>query len=303
MNSAIRYGFFILACILVLQNRLLSQPGTPQLEQERARALQLLSHTDTIRQSIHWPHVTPKSYFENVKKNISSPLLLSTGSGTNFCAFGAVSYTSLMNEPERYATCMVDLYIYGEALYRHVRLSPSRPIKEAAGTLTYQGSLDKRPADQVWFLTLADRFKGYLNIFNLRYHPGDENTMWAATNLAKFNRMLRRLCKYKIGSHGFDIIRPGRRNLTAFFTEKLKQGEVYLYLNNTILRRKTHNRIRQKLPSHYVVLLALTANAEGLTSIQYWDGEYRTIKELTSRQLRQVLFGYSWGKYKEKIDE
>jgi hypothetical protein len=298
-----RATFLFLIGSLFWQVTTRAQPALTPLEKDRARAMQLLRGADTVRQSMYWPHIKPADYFNNVRINIQEPLRMGTGSGTNFCAYGAVSYTSLMNEPARYAACMIDLYVKGEAFYRNIRLAPPLAIREAAGTLEYQGSLDTRPADQAWFLCLAHRFKGYLNFFNQRYQKGDENTVWAGTNLAKFNRMLRRLCKYKIGSHGFDIIRPGRRNLVAFFEEKLKQGEVYLYLNNSILRRKTHNRIRQKLPTHYVVLLGLTKNGEDLTSITYWDGEYKTLKELTNRQLRQVLFGYSWVKYKERNDD
>ena len=102
--------------------------------------------------------------------------------------------------------------------------------------------------------SLANKFKGYLNIFNLKYDALDENTMWAATNLAKFNRMLRRLCKYKINSRGSDLIRPKSNNIIASLTEKLSQGEVYLYLNNSILRKKNHNKIEKRIPTHYVAL-------------------------------------------------
>lgn len=296
-----REGLYTLITIFLVQ--ITAQGQQQDIQAERARAIVLLKGADTISQSVYWPHIKPADYFKNVRQNIEYPLQLTTGSGTNFCSYGAVSYTSLMNEPERYAACMIDLYVKGEAYYRKVRLHPSQSIRESAGTMQYQGTLDTRPADQVWFLCLAHRFKGYLNFFNRRYQKGDENSMWAATNLAKFNRMLRRLCKYKVGSHGFDIIRPGRRNMVSFFEEKLKGGEVYLYLNNTILRRKTHNRIRQKLPSHYVVLLGITHEGDNLTTITYWDGDYKTVKEITNRQLRQVMFGYSWVKYKEQNDE
>ena len=77
-------------------------------------------------------------------------------------------------------------------------LNPSREIYRAAGTLRFKGILDIRPADQLWFLILADHFKSYLNFFFSRFHPGSENTFWAAVNYGKFNRIIRDMFGYQI---------------------------------------------------------------------------------------------------------
>ena len=278
-------------------------PAKTANEAERVEALAFLNRADTIQQSTHWPHISPKDFLDNLRRNIGQPLKMNNGRNTNFCAYGTVSYTCLKNEPLRYAQCMVDLYTKGEAMYRNIHLKPSAAIKKAAGQLIYQGDLDIHPADQVWFLCLAHRFKGYLNFFNRSYDPGDENRLWAVTNLAKFNRMLRRLCKYKVGSRGSDIIRPSVKNMTAFLKEKLKEGEVYLYLNNSILRKKNHNRLRQWLPTHYVALLEITDEDNGALVIKYWDGGFKTLKEVSVSSLKQVIYGISWVKYNEHSEE
>lgn len=278
-------------------------PGKIANEPERIKALTLLAGADTMRQSTHWPNITPKEFLDNLKKNIEFPLKISTGRSTNFCAFGAVTYTCLKNEPLRYAECMLHLYQYGEAYYRNIKLAPSESIKNEAGLMKYQGDLDIHPADQVWFLSLAHRFKGYLNLFNTRYSKGDENTLWAATNLAKFNRMLHKLCKYKVSSKGSDLFRPRSKDLPGFLKEKLAGGEVYMYLNNALLRKKNHNRVQRRIPTHYIVLTEIYDKEDGHILIKYWDGSYKTLKEISLSALKQIIYGISWVKYEEKNDE
>jgi hypothetical protein len=278
-------------------------PGKRANEPERLQALAFLRSADTMQQSIHWPHVTPGAFLQNVRRNIEEPFKMNNGRNTNFCAYGAVSYTCLKNEPLRYAECMVELYRKGAARFRNIELRPSDSIRYAAGQIIYQGELDVNPADQMWLLCLAHRFKGYLNFFNRRYDRGDENTMWASTNLAKFNRMLRRLCKYKVGSRGSDILRPASKNIALFIKEKLEQGEVYLYLNNAVLRKKTHTRIRKRIPTHFVVLLEIDYREDGNSTVKYWDGGYKTVKEVSLGSLKNIIYGVSWVKYKERSDE
>jgi len=271
-------------------------------EPERIKAMQLLAGADTLQQSKHWPNITPKEFLDNLKSNVEYPFKFNTGRGTNFCAYGAVTYTCFKNEPSRYIQCMLDLYRNGEAFYRNVKFTPSDAVKNAAGLMIYQGDLDIHPADQVWFLCLASRFKGYLNFFNRRYKKGDENTLWAATNLAKFRRMLKKLCKYDVGSRGSDLIRPHEKDLPGFLEEKLSQGEVYMYLNNALLRKKNHNRIKKRIPSHYVVLMEIRRETDGVV-IKYWDGGYKTVKEVSISSLKQIVYGIVWVSYKEKSDD
>jgi hypothetical protein len=291
--------FFISLASLAQRKRI---PAKIANEPERIKALTLLTGADTMQQSIHWPNITPQKFLDNLKKNIESPLKISTGRSTNFCGFGAVTYTCLKNEPLRYAECMLNLYKYGEAFYRNIKLAPPDAIKKEAGLIMYQGDLDIHPADQIWFLSLAHRFKGYLNIFNRRYSKGDENTLWASTNLAKFNRMLRKLCKYKVSSRGSDLIRPHIKDLAGFLKEKLSGGEVYIYLNNALLRKKNHNKVQKRIPTHYVVLMEINDKDNEIV-LKYWDGSYKTVKEVSLGSLKQIIYGISWVTYKAKSDE
>jgi hypothetical protein len=265
----------------------------------RKKAFVLLGQNSQLEQSRFWPHVAPEAFLQNIRRNLEHPFQLNTGRGTNFCSYGALTYTCLKNEPQRYIQCMLDLYKNGEARYRNVHFKPSERVCQAAGKMIYQGDLDIHPADQIWFLSLADHFKGYLNWFRLRYKKGAEDTRWAACNLSKFNRMLRKLCKYKVWSRGFDLLRLHSNDLPKLLAEKLEQGELYLYLNNALLRKKNHNKIQKRIPTHYVVLLEITRKENTLT-IKYWDGGYQTLKEITVSQLKSILYGISWVQYKNR---
>ena len=115
-----------------------------------------------------------------------------------------------------------------------------------------KGELDVNDADQIWYLSLADRFKGYLNYTSFHYKIGAENTLWPATNFSKFNRMLRKLTDYKIQAIGADLIRPRFNNITAFLQETLAENDqVFLYLNNAILYKKNHRKVFRSLYVKY----------------------------------------------------
>ena len=297
-----KYFFFLLILLAAYSANAQKRraPGKNPNEAERSMALALISSADSIQQSIHWPNITPQLFMRNVRRNIEKPFQMNNGRNTNFCSYGALTYTCLKNEPLRYAKCMIDLYRNGEAMYRNILLAPPAAIRQSAGKMIFQGDLDIYPADQAWFLSLAHRFKGYLNFFNRKYQAGDENTMWASTNLAKFNRMLRKLCKYKVDSRGSDLVRPRSNDLTAFLKEKMSEGEVYLYLNNTVLRKKNHNRLQQWIPTHYVVLLEVMEEDKDTVLVKYWDGGYKTFKVVSLNSLKQVIYGISWVRYDEK---
>ena len=131
----------------------------------------------------------------------------------------------------------------------------------------------------MWFLLLADHFKGYLNFFHRTYKPGSEDGFWAATNFAKFNRMVRKLFHHEINAVGSDIIRPGVNDIVQYISGRMASGTLFLYLNNTHLTKKTHGA-KKRLPSHFVVLLSLAHN-EDLVTLTYWDYGGRTRQQVS----------------------
>ncbi len=263
------------------------------------QALEYLDSVGKLSASEHWPNVNPDIFLVNMKAFAVSPLRFYEGKSTNFCAYSALSYIVLHNDPLGFSRFMVTLYKTGKAKMGKVNFKPGKGIKEEAGLLKYKGPLDINAAAQMWFLSLADEFKGYLNVFNRNFDKGDENTFWAATNFAKFNRMLRRLFPAEVKAKGSDLVRPWIGDMYTYLKEKLKTGTVFLYLNNRRLYKKKHVRVRFGIPTHYVVLLDVYEVGDKL-NILYWDYGIKTLQQVTPRFLKKITFGITHCVLKDK---
>jgi len=257
-------------------------------------ALSFINHIDTLAPSQHWPNIPPAAFLNNLRQNINHPLRLYEGISTNFCAYAALSYLVLHTNPLGYAKCMVGLYTNGQSKMEGVTFRPSEKIKQVAGTLRFKGALDIRPADQLWFLCLADHFKGYLNFFSRRYiKEGDEDRLWASVNYAKFNRMAKQLLNLRVEAAGSDLIRPWISDLYSYIHSRMGTGTVVLYLNNTFLYKKSHTTLKLGVPTHYVVLEKIEQDDTGLITIVYWDYGARSLRQVTPAFLKKIIFGVS----------
>lgn len=281
---------FLVPAVLYARNIIDPNDSTPTSTHRQAAAL--LDKILVLKPSSIWPNVAPQLFLQNLKENIQAPLDLYEGSNTNFCGYAALSYLPLHDDPVGYIKFMLELYERGGGKYGKVSLYPSPEIKRAAGTLKFKGTLDIRPADQMWFLTLADHFKGYVNFFNKRYQPGDENTFWASVNYAKFNRMVRKLFNYKVSSRGSDLLHPSIHDLYGYLTKSITTGTTVLYLNNAYLYKKKQNTLRPGIPTHYVILLNIFQSAaDGLITITYWDYGFRSLRRVSPAFLKKIIFG------------
>ena len=265
--------------------------GTPNSTPQQA--LDLLKNTKFPDSSAWWPNIRSTLFIENLKANINFPLKIYQGSNTNFCGYAALSYLPLQDDPLAYTRFMIALYTDGKATWNNIRFDPSAPIHIAAGTLRFKGILDIRHADQLWFLVLADHFRSYLNFFNRRFHPGSEDTFWAAVNYGKFNRMIRQLVGWTVEAHGSDLIRPRIPDLFGYLTQRLQTGTTYLYVNNTYLHKKDHNKFRSSFPTHFIVLeqIRRLPGTEDGVDIVYWDYGGRTLRQVSLRFLKKIIFG------------
>ncbi len=237
--------------------------------------------------------MNPADFLENIKRNINEPLSIHEGNNTNFCSYAALSYLPLHFDPLDYAKNMLTLYRDGKVQYGRALLAPSTEIKEAAGRLAFKGELDIRPADQIWFLTLADHFKGYLNFFDRHFDMGDENSFWASTNFSKFNRMIRVLFNFKVTAKGSDLIRIRTDNLYLYLKEKLQTGTVALFVNNMTLYQKDHRVIKPGIPTHYIILHDIDEASNGMINITYWDYGGLSLQQVTRAFLERLIFGVS----------
>ena len=262
--------------------------GSPTSTQ--AEASDFIHSIKELEASKYWPNVKPNALLENLEINVRKPTGIYAGRGTNFCGYAALSYLMLQDDPLGYARFMIELYRNGEATMGAATFSPSEIIKKTAGTLKYKGLLDIRPAEQMLYLTLADHFKGYINIFNRRYDPGDENTFWASVNYAKFNRMLKKMLHFEIHARGTDLNQPPVGNTYDYICRKMKEGTIVLYLNNRILHKKKHEKIKLSVPTHFVVLESISKEDDMITMV-YWDYGGKTLLQMQPEFLHKIVFG------------
>jgi len=254
--------------------------------------MDFLDSLQELDSSKHWPNVDPVLFLQNLKTFAITPLKFYEGKGTNFCAYSALTYIPLNYDPLGFSRFMVSLYQNGKAKMGKSIFKPSSAVKKEAGLIKYKGALDISPAGQIWFLCLADHFKGYLNIFNRRYHEGDENTLWASTNFAKFNRMLRKLFILKVHAHGSDLIRPWIGNIYTYLSYLSKNDPVFLYLNNRLLYKKKHVvTTRFGIPTHFVLLLDIYKTNDNKINIIYWNYGKKTLQQIEPKLLRKIIFG------------
>jgi len=263
--------------------------NTPLSDKQKI-ALAFLDTVNRTFQSKYWPNIDAHDYYENIEKNIRNPLYIYQGSATNFCGYAALTYTLLTNEPLYYAEIMHALYQQGMYKARKTVLSPSETVRNVAGTIAGNGKLDLHVADQLLFFTLADQFKGYVNLFNWKYRSGAQNSTWAGTNLAKFNRMLRKTLDYDISSAGSDLFRPIIADRFTYLQEKLKEGSVVLYLNSHRLNPSKHFIINLDMPTHFVCLKSITEN-NGVYIMKFWDYGLQTQLELNQKTFNRLIFG------------
>nr|WP_294904618.1 hypothetical protein [uncultured Lacibacter sp.] len=281
---------FILYNVPVFSQPQVTTTAVKNSKQQNALAI---IHNTKLTSSKAWAAVNPQLFLQNLQRNIEQPVFLYAGRNTNFCAFAAAGYVISTEDPVGYVQFMLDLYKNGEAMYADVMYHPSAAVRKQAGLILFEGELDRNDADQVLFFTLADHFKGYINLFHLRYKPGRELGLWAATNLSKFNDMLRVTMKAEIQSVGYDLIRLKLKDPVQFLQHKLQMGEVFLYLNNSILRRKNHRKVKKHIPTHFVILKSISEE-NGIITMTYWDAGFKTQRQIELSAFKRLLFGVSW---------
>ncbi|MFV0606412.1 MAG: hypothetical protein ACK5NK_11290 [Niabella sp.] len=261
-------------------------------------AITYLNSIVQLDKSKYWPHIDPDQFLLNLKTFTIEPLAFYEGKATNFCAYSALTYIPLEYDPLGFSKFMITLYKYGKANMGNTSFKPSKAVREEAGQIKYKGALDINPAGQMWFLALADKFKGYLNIFNRNFDKGDENTFWASTNYAKFNRMLRQLFLVKTKAKGADLFRPKLNDITAYMADEVSKGMVFVYLNNKKLYRKSHAKPVISTPTHFVMLVGAKRLNDDMVEFVYWDYGRKSLQHLPANFLENIVYGITTIKFK-----
>ena len=265
----------------------------PLVTSTQQEAIAFIDNIKTLEASTIWPNIKPSLFLDNLRTNVYHPLSIYPGRSTNFCGYGALTYLMLQDDPLGYIKLLLQLYKEGKGSFGRSDFEPSPGVRFAAGTFHFKGILDIHPAEQMWYLTLADHFKGYLNIFNRRYDTGDEDRFWASVNYAKFNRMVRKLLNYDVYARGSDLLRPHTGGTYEYISEKLKTGIVVLYINNRILHKKKLEKIKLAIPTHFVILQNISRIDDTIT-LEYWDYGGKTLLQLNPHFLQKIIFGISY---------
>jgi hypothetical protein len=234
------------------------------------QAIAFIDAIDSLSPSGYWPHIKSSLFLKNLKLNVHQPLSFYPGRGTNFCAYGALSYLVIKDDPLGYAKFMLALYRDGKASYNNNKFTPSESIMAVAGTLKFKGVLDIRHAEQMWFLVLADHFKGYLN------------------------RMVRRMCHYKTQAVGSDLVHPWLKNTFKYLNDRQHKGVVVLYINNRVIHKHNHDKVILSIPTHFVVLENISMDKNDLITLTYWDYGARTLLQFKPKVLKKIIYGVSF---------
>ncbi len=301
-NTFTIYLLRIITCFLVLSSQVkASDPADSTFEKDpilsdtnylktQNEALLLLNTIDTSIASQYWPNINPGKFYNNVKSNVLNPNTLYQGIMTNFCGYAAFTNFMLLRAPKLYVQLMLDLYHNGEAHCKKAFLKPSEAVRKVAGTLYGKGLLDIRYADQLFFLTLADQFKGYMNWFNMKYDPGDEDKLWASTTLAKFDRMMKRILGVRVKTRGSDLLRPGFMSRYRYIKRMLKHNDVILYVNSHFLNPSFRHFITLRVPTHYIHIYGVEKRKKGYI-LTYWDYGLKTQQAVTQKMFDKLIFG------------
>ncbi len=260
------------------------------IKARQQKALAILNKEDTTRASGLFPNIKPSFFFANIRKNILFPDHINQGKSTNFCGYAALTHLLIKYYPDIYTAHILSLYHNGNAVLKKRKLTPPAEVRLAAGTLQNKGNLDVWHADQLWFLTLADEFKGYINFIDHYYNPGDENKIWAGTNYRKFNKMLMHFTDDTLTRRGSDFLRPFTGNFYNYISAQLNKGVVLMYVNSKYLYPHKHSLFKLRAPTHFIVLYDLYKTGD-MIEMQYWDYGLRTEQQITRKRLRQLVFG------------
>ncbi len=287
MNKRL-FTFLFFLCIAAW-----AQPPA-QSKEAKTKALLMISEAEKAYKTTIWPNINANYFFKNLRENIENPLYLHQGKPTYFCGYAALTHFLVLTEPEEYVRLLIELYTTGETTAKDNRhLTSSEEIRKAAGTLYNKGEMDINHADQIWFMVLADNYKGYLNWRNPTYKPGDENNFWAASNYKKFNRMVRSLTGLEVHARGSDLFGPMIGSYYDFIKEKNEENTVILYLNNKVLYPNKFFKFILRTPTHFVVLYNLKREGK-YNMLDYWDYGLRTQMKLKKNKFRKLVYGITY---------
>jgi len=247
-------------------------PGDPPTSTKEDANKKINKLGANLQQSEHFRHVTPKEFINQLTKRIDNPSGINQGEGTNFCwAAACMSYVYEKN-PAGMVDAMFSLYTTGTFTYNNggdgFSFSPADHINDAVGSGTFDDNLGlgNNKVDQMLFMTLSAKFKGYMNV-DRTYNPGDEESpTWSGGNLGKVKEM-RNAFGYNVKVSGTDLgwIASDKGGTVM---KTMKSFDVVLYINSSLFLRD--NWAANSTGTNFIRVDSLSSS-NGLYKVCYWD--------------------------------
>ncbi len=245
-----------------------------------------------LQQSEHFKNVSPEEFINQLTERINNPSGISQGEGTNFCWIAACASYVYEKNPVGMVEAMFSLYTTGTFTYDNggegFSFSSADYINDGAGSGTFDDNtgLAGNKVDQMLFMTLGAKFKGYLNADD-SYDPGDESTLWASGNLGKAKNLWNAF-GYDVKVSGSDL-GWGASNKGGTVMKTLKSHDVVLFVNSPLFLRD--NWGANWWGTHYLRVDKMSSLGGNYT-LDYWDyGSWKMGKD--ARRISHNQFWWS----------
>jgi hypothetical protein len=93
-------------------------------------------------------------------------------------------------------------------------------------------------------------------------------------------------------------MRPKVGSLYDYISEKMKTGTIVLFINNRIVHKKDHIRLKLGVPTHFIVAEKISIENDTIT-FMYWDYGRKTQLQVSTDFFKRIVFGITWFTKKE----
>ena len=102
--------------------------------------------------------------------------------------------------------------------------------------------------------------------------------------------MINKMCGVHVKAVGSDLIKPWVKDVYSYLEKRIDSNIVSLYINNRIIHKKNHDKIRFSIPTHFIILRQIRKEGN-IVTLRYWDYGGETQLQITSRTLKKIIFG------------
>jgi hypothetical protein len=98
------------------------------------------------------------------------------------------------------------------------------------------------------------------------------------------------MCGVKVRAVGSDLIKPWVKDPFIYLQKRLDSNNVTLYINNRIIHKKNHDKIKFSIPTHFIILRNISRQ-DNMVTLRYWDYGGETEMQISNRTLKKIIFG------------